>query len=203
MSYIPVTQGSEINLLNPWSYSLSLNCRLLRTVLSHVPLVLGACLVLTPGFMAFLSIILFILRFLTIIALLGSLLSLEIGTHEVGLGLRHLTIERLRITVKRHLLLHHVGRNLTVVLVVLVEGHWLGSQILVGVKSTQSNKVGKIINLDHGHWSLHLRVVVWVKWLAHLVVIITLISALEIAICLLLLIVFEFFWHWWKSYSFG
>jgi len=93
-----------------------------------------------------------------------------------------------------HLLVHHVGRHLAVThLVETVRLGRLRSEVLVGVEATQSHDVGQIRDADHGHGVLHGVVELWA-----LRRVLLLGSVVRVSCCFLLLVVFEFFRHWWQ-----
>lgn len=102
-----------------------------------------------------------------------------------------------------HLLWHHVWRHsISTELTKLILSNelrlGLWSHILVWVEATKSHDVGKTRDLEHWNVSLHWREVGWADALAGSLSI----SLVEIASCFLLLVVFEFFWHWRQSNSF-
>lgn len=87
---------------------------------------------------------------LTRVLLLGS------GSSIITGSLRDLAIEWLWVTKVRHLLVEHVWRNLTIVLVVDANcWHWLWGQILVWVESTKGHNVCQIGDREHWHGILN------------------------------------------------
>jgi hypothetical protein len=77
-------------------------------------------------------------------------LTLEIISVLVVWASWNLTIEWLWVSIEGHLLMHHVGRNLSIVLIALEsklaltrERHWLRCHVFVWIKSTKSYQISK------------------------------------------------------------
>lgn len=95
-----------------------------------------------------------------------------------------------------HLLVQHVRWELSIILVVEAKAwKWLRGQIFVWVESSEGHDISKVVNGNHWHGVLNWRVELWTM---SLISIFTLVI-IDVAICLLLLIVLEFFRHWRQS----
>ena len=99
-----------------------------------------------------------------------------------------LTVERSGVAVLLGHWLAHVRSRHVEELILVVEGHRLGAQVLVGVEATESHDVGQTRDLDHRHGLL-----VGVEVLVVSVVL----SGL------LLLEVLELFWHGRQGHALG
>jgi hypothetical protein len=98
---------------------------------------LGDVLLLLIAIFGLLVLLLRLLFILTWVLLLGFLV--------VGRDWSVLTVEWLRVAKVRHLLVQHVWRYLSVVLVVDAVGwHWLRSQVLVWVETSKSHNVCQV-----------------------------------------------------------